>query len=152
MSDLAEGYPIQTVSSGVPFTFVPVRTRAAVDCALPDVAAMERLRASLGLDHYYLFTVEEGAPAATCYSRMFAPVLGIIEDPATGGACGPLGGYLLRHGLVDADGARTIRNLQGAAMGRPSWIHIDVESAAGVLERVRVGGSAVRVASGTLYL
>jgi trans-2,3-dihydro-3-hydroxyanthranilate isomerase len=155
--DLDPRLPVQVVSVGVPFTFIPVRSRAAVDRARPDLAATERLASAHGLDHYYLFTMEAGEPAATTYSRMFAPALGIIEDPATGGACGPLGAYLLRHGLVHASSARSILNLQGAAMGRPSWIRIDVETQTDEYEnvevrRVRVGGQAVPVASGTLHL
>ena len=59
----------------------------------------------------------------TCYTRMFAPDIGIVEDPATGSASGPLGGYLVQHELPVARG-RPIRNLQGVRMGRPSWIHI----------------------------
>lgn len=157
VDDLGERMPIQVVSVGVPFTLIPVRSRAAVDRARPDIAATERLQSTHGLDHYYLFTLEAGEPAAVTYSRMFAPSLGIIEDPATGGACGPLGAYLVRHGAIHPDRARSIVNLQGAAMGRPSWIRIDVQSEPDEYEetevrRVRVGGQAVLVASGTLHL
>jgi trans-2,3-dihydro-3-hydroxyanthranilate isomerase len=152
VEDLADGLPLQTVSAGVPFLFVPLRSRAAVDRARPDLAAMQQLQEEHGLAHYYVFTSEPGPPEATTYSRMFAPVLGIIEDPATGGASGPLGGYLVRHRVVRGEAARTIRNLQGVAMGRPSWIHVDVEGNADRLDRVRVGGRAVLVATGTLYL
>lgn len=156
VSDLHARVPVQSVSSGVPFAFVPLRSREAVDRARPNVAVMEQLSASHGIDHYYVFTVEYGIPDATAYSRMFAPVLGILEDPATGGACGPLGAYLLRHGLVRPSDARVMRNLQGEAMRRPSWISIDVECAEGreasEVQRVRVGGRAVLVASGILHL
>ncbi len=147
---LADGVPLQVVSTGVPFLFIPLRSRAAVDRAAPDLALMRRLQQERGVEHYYLFTVEQGEPAATCYSRMFAPVLGIPEDPATGGACGPLGGYLLRHGLVVPAGAQDILNLQGAAMGRPSWIRIQVQGAPDAIQGVRIGGQSVLVATGTL--
>ncbi|MCK9485885.1 MAG: PhzF family phenazine biosynthesis protein [Dehalococcoidia bacterium] len=152
-ADLAPDVPLQVVSTGVAFLFVPLRSRAAVDRAAPNLEVMRRLAIERGLDHYYVFTTdpgEAGDPPATAYSRMFAPVLGIMEDPATGGACGPLGGYLVQHGLVPVADARGIVNLQGAAMGRPSWLHIQVEGAPGAVGHVRVGGSSVLVATGVL--
>ncbi len=149
-SDLVEGLPVQIVSTGVPFLFVPIRTREALDRAEPDLTVMRRLQREHGLGHYYLFTTGPGEPAATTYSRMFAPILGIMEDPATGGASGPLGGYLVQHGLVPPSDAGAIVNLQGAKMGRPSWIHIAVEGEPGALGPVRVGGTSVLVATGTL--
>src|SRR5690606_1812999 len=103
--DLTTEAPLQVVSTGVPFLYLPVRTREAMDRAAPDLDAMRRLQTTRGLEHYYLFTTEAGEPAATVYSRMFAPILGIPEDPATGGASGPLGGYLVRYGLVTPEAA-----------------------------------------------
>ena len=75
---------------------------------------------------------------------------GIAEDPATGGASGPLGSYLVRHSLVQAEDARSILNLQGVKLGRPSWIHISIESTGGAISRVRVGGTSVFVAEGMM--
>lgn len=81
---------------------------------------------------------------------MFAPVLGIPEDPATGGASGLLGAYLLQHNAVSAGTASRLVSLQGVWMGRPSRIHIALSIRAGVLEKVRVGGEAVVVGTGTV--
>jgi len=148
--DLVPELPAQVVSTGVPFLFVPLRSREAVDRARPNLDAMNALHEAHGLEHYYLFTMQPGDPEATTYSRMFAPVLGIIEDPATGGACGPLGGYLVRYGLVPEEQVSEIVNLQGAAMGRPSWISITVSGTRESVGPVRVGGRSVLVATGTL--
>ncbi len=150
--DLAPGLPVQTVSSGVPFTFVPLGSRDAVDRATPDLTRLPALRDSHDFAQYYVFTLELGDPPATVYSRMFAPLFGIPEDPATGGACGPLGGYLLSHGLVERTSAREILNLQGVAMGRPSWMHIEVPGTPEAVGSVRVGGQSVLVARGTLFV
>ncbi len=81
---------------------------------------------------------------------MFAPQLGVPEDPATGSASGPLGAYLVKHALVSAGRAEKMLNLQGVKLGRPSWIHISIETANGHTSRVRVGGTAVFVAEGTM--
>jgi trans-2,3-dihydro-3-hydroxyanthranilate isomerase len=82
---------------------------------------------------------------------MFAPSAGVIEDPATGSAAGPLGCYLVRHGLVDRDQMRDMVNLQGVAMGRPSRLHMRItQDASGAITRVQVGGRSVRVGEGRI--
>ena len=91
-------------------------------------------------------------PDVVVYSRMFAPEFGIVEDPATGIASGPLGCYLVKHGLVTAEQARAIVSDQGVAMGRPSRIHVSIASDAGVITDVKVGGEAVLVARGELLV
>ncbi len=74
------------------------------------------------------------------HSRMFAPSLGIGEDPATGGASGPLGCYLLRHEVFPSDGELKCVSEQGIEMGRPSIIKIRIADCNGEITGVRVGG------------
>jgi trans-2,3-dihydro-3-hydroxyanthranilate isomerase len=153
-SDLAEPrLPHQQISCGLPFLFVPLATRRAVDAIAVDRAALARACAASGLPELpvFVFTMEPGTDEATVYSRMFAPGFGIAEDPATGGASGPLGCYLVRYGLVAAGKADAIVSLQGVRMGRPSRIHIAIAAGAGgEIERVQVGGRAVLVGQGSL--
>ena len=152
-ADLLPDQPIREVSCGVPFLLVPIRSRAAVDRAVSDAAAFRRFSASTGLDlPIFFFSLSDPGAAEPVHSRMFAPEFGIIEDPATGSASGPLGCYLLRHGLLDADEATRITSLQGAAMGRPSRIHVSISSSDGEITQVRVGGRAVLVARGELFV
>jgi len=147
--------PIQQVSCGVPFVMVPVATRAAVDAATPDPRAFDALARKAAQPHFsvYLFST---APApvghndATVYTRMFAPGMGVYEDPATGSASGPLGCYLVKHSVIPAQQAGSMLNLQGVKLGRPSWIHIGIDVAAGDISRVRVGGASVFVAEGAM--
>lgn len=149
------GLPIQEISCGVPFIVVPVDTRAAVDAAQPDMAALRRLKSAFGGDHVavFFFSPEKAGDDATVYSRMFAPGLGVGEDPATGSASGPLGCYLVSQGLVSQADAGKIVSLQGVAMGRPSRIHIAIDrDQAGTITRVRVGGRAVVVGRGELFV
>jgi len=161
------GWPMQQVSCGVPYVIIPVASRAAIDRAMPDARAHARAFAAAGLPegHVYLFTLEPGPDGADVYTRMFAPDIGITEDAATGSASGPLGAYLVHHGLL-AVADRPIRNLQGVKMGRPSWIHIvpvfegaTAVSASGAVSRsgavpaaMRVGGEAVLAGEGSLAL
>ncbi len=146
--------PVQVVSCGIPVLFVPLVTRAAVDAVRFSVAPIQPVFEQHGLDvlPVFVFSLEPGQDDAAVYSRMFAPAFGIPEDPATGGASGPLGAYLLRHGAVSATMACHMISLQGATMGRPSRVHISIASKGGSITSVRVGGTAVLVAEGVLCL
>ena len=143
--------PVQTVSCGIPFLFVPLATRDAVDRAMVDQAALTRLCRALGIaEEVFIFSTEPGDDGATAYSRMFAPGLGVTEDPATGSASGPLGCYLVRHGLVPPGQAGQIVSVQGVKMQRPSRIHIAIGVQGDTIADVRVGGQAVLVGEGIL--
>ena len=93
---------------------------------------------------------QDAGAAQTVYSRMLAAAFGIAEDPATGGASGPLGCYLLQYKIVTPDAAKNILSLQGVLMKRPSRIHISIDSENGAITRVRVGGRSVLVGHGEL--
>jgi trans-2,3-dihydro-3-hydroxyanthranilate isomerase len=149
------GLPVQTVSCGVPFLFIPLTTRRAVDTASLDRAAYDALRQGASLDKelpVFLFSPEPAGDRATVYSRMFAPGLGIAEDAATGAASGPLGCYLVRHKVVPPEKASGIVSLQGAKIGRPSYIHIAIGAAGADIGSVRVGGESILAGEGTFYL
>ena len=99
-----------------------------------------------------VFTTQPGDARATVYSRMFAPEMGITEDPATGIATGPLGCYLVRHKIVRPERAGAMISLQGVKMGRPSHVHMSIGLEHGEIASVRVGGESVLAGEGTLYL
>ncbi|MBI4264989.1 MAG: PhzF family phenazine biosynthesis protein [Acidobacteria bacterium] len=149
--DLDAGLPVQQVSCGVPYMLVPLRDRGAVDRAELDPAASRACMLANAMNPaacFFLFSVSTDRSTETAYSRMFAPGFGITEDPATGSAAGPLGCYLVRHGVVSGDAARRIVSRQGVAMGRPSTLHISIGSTGGEISEVKVGGEAVLVARG----
>jgi trans-2,3-dihydro-3-hydroxyanthranilate isomerase len=150
----ASGLPVQVVSCGVPFLFVPLATRKAVDEATAAVGALAALLKSSTSDPHgvFLFSTERAGDRATVYSRMFAPGLGIVEDPATGVASGPLGCYLVRHDVVAPPHAAAMLSLQGVRMGRPSHVHISVALTGSAITSVRVGGESVLAGEGTLYV
>jgi trans-2,3-dihydro-3-hydroxyanthranilate isomerase len=148
-SDLAETLPVQQVSCGVPFILIPIRDKATVDRATGDAAMIRRLAGRLAV---FLFALSPPGSEETVYSRMFAPDFGIVEDPATGIASGPVGSYLVKHAVVSGEATHRIVSLQGAAMQRPSRIHIDIDGTADNITRVKVGGEAVLVAEGTLLV
>jgi len=149
----ATGCPIEEASCGAAYFFVPLATRGAVDACEPDAARVRALRSAfpgrpVGV---FVFSTEPGGDDATTYSRMFAPEAGVVEDPATGSATGPLGGFLLRHGLVPLERAAAIVSVQGVRMGRPSRLRVRVEANSPAdITRVHVGGTAVAVGEGTI--
>lgn len=137
-SDLETDLPAQIVSCGVPFAYVPLRGLDAARRARPRVDLMERVAEEHGIPpEVFVFTREVEHEGSTVHSRMFAPGLGITEDPATGGASGPLGCYLVKYGVFP-DG--NIISEQGVEMERPSFIHIRIETEGERVTAVRVGG------------
>lgn len=148
------GLPVQVVSCGLPFLFIPLATRRAVDNAASNFEAIDTFfrAARVEASGVFLFSHERGGDKATVYSRMFAPEVGVAEDPATGSASGPLGCYLVRHKIVSPARAGAILNLQGVKMGRPSHVHVSIGVEKGDITSVRVGGEAVLAGEGTLYI
>ena len=151
---LADGPAPQVVSTALPQLMVPVRSRAALT-ALPSGGAGGGLAAFLrriGTDCAMLFVPDREGSRAIAWCRMFAPGLGVPEDPATGSAAGALGAYCVRHGLLPARGEVSLVVHQGHEIGRPSRIAVTVRSAGAEVTEVRVGGSAVRVIEGQVSL
>jgi trans-2,3-dihydro-3-hydroxyanthranilate isomerase len=148
------GLPVQVVSCGVPFLFVPLTTRSAVDNVVVNPGLLEELlhATKSGAHGVFVFSAQPGDARATVYSRMFAPALGVMEDPATGIASGPLGCYLVRHKLGQPEKADAMISLQGVKMGRPSHVHISIGVEQGEIASVRVGGEAVLAGEATLYV
>lgn len=151
--DLADAPP-QAVSCGVPFLFAALRTRRAVDAVSVDARRYDEACRASGVAGLPLFIFTTDLAGSTGgeqgYSRMLAPGFGIAEDPATGGASGPLGCYIHEYRLLDRGRLSHIVSLQGVKMLRPSRIHISLDTTADAITRVRVGGRSVRVGEGTL--
>ncbi len=149
------GLPIEEISCGNAFLIIPVRSRKAVDAAEADLAAMRHLQSAFPGGHVaaLFFSAESIDSDVAAYSRMFAPSAGIVEDPATGSAAGPLGCYMVKHGLVARDQMNDFVNLQGVEMGRASRLHMRIaQDDTGAITRVQVGGKAVRIGEGSLDL
>ncbi len=146
----------QVVSTALPQLMVPIRSLADLR-ALPSGgggAALARRLRELGTDCAMCFTLETERPEATVHCRMFAPGLGVPEDPATGSAAGALGCYLVWHGLVRPhDGVARVVVEQGHEINRPSSITVDVTVGnGGEITGVEVGGEAVEVITGEVHL
>jgi len=156
--DLDETLPIQACSTGNTMLMVPIRSLADLGRCKPNVSLLEEVYArngfsSSGATGCYAFTRETMEIGdARAHARFFVGQ-NIGEDPATGSAAGPLGGYLVYHDVtrVDpVDGVYKFGIEQGDFINRPSRIGLEVKGAPGKVEVVRVSGQSVVVARGVL--
>lgn len=143
--------PAEAVSCGTPFLFVPLRDRAAVARARARVDLLGETLGDYWTQMVMVFALEGELPGSDIRARMFAPTIGVPEDPATGSAAVGLGGYLAaRDPRFDAKLRWVVE--QGFEMGRPSILQVEVEKQAGKITAVRVGGQSVVVCEGRMQL
>ncbi|HEV2141356.1 MAG TPA: PhzF family phenazine biosynthesis protein [Candidatus Dormibacteraeota bacterium] len=145
-SEIVTDVPAQIAFTGLPFMFVALRSASAVDAAEGDRARLSKLLRGK-VQGVYLFAVNG---PGKLYGRMLAP--DTHEDPATGSAAGPLGGFAVRYGLVARAPEVSIVSEQGTKMGRQSFLHVSLtyDDGADMPSRIEVGGSVMPVLSGTL--
>ncbi len=139
-STLDDTLPLEAVSCGVPFLYIPIKTLAALRSIRFRQDVWEHVLRDFEAPHVFTFTFEVETAGSTVHSRMFAPAMGIAEDPATGAASGPLGCYLVRHRRIPLAPRVTILSEQGFEIGRPSFIHITIEYTSQRITAVFVGG------------
>lgn len=138
-------------SSGVPFTFVPVRNLEAIGMAAPQLQHWRDAFGDGDHSNAFLYCRQTMHNDSTFHARMFAPAMGVAEDPATGAAAAAFAGVVFRFDeLPDGIHAGIIE--QGYEMGRASEIYQELEVTGGKLAKVRIGGHAVPVMSGELNL
>lgn len=142
--------PVMVVSTGLPVVIVPVRALTAVRSIEPDASAIVDMCERFGTNGIMVYTTMTVEDHATVHTRMFAPAIGILEDPATGSASGAMGAYLVHNGLVEVGPLTEIIIEQGYEIGRPSRILVQVESDDDAIQTVKVGGQVVMVVEGTL--
>jgi len=134
-------FPMQKVYDGVN---VAMGSRAALDSLSPDMGALSRIGEELGFSDFVVFTTEPVSPDILTHVRVFAPAMGIDEDPVTGSAGGPLAAYLAKNRLVEWEGnSFEYLSRQGEAMGRPGTLSLKVVTREGEPIEVSVGGTAV---------
>lgn len=153
--DILDETPMQVLSAGVPFLFVPIRTLQAMRKIefRTDVWQKEFLDKNQLVD-IYAFTQETLEVDFDVHGRMFGPTMGISEDAATGAASGPLGAYLTFYNLVSPleKDKFTIKIEQGTEINRPSKITVSVGYNNESISYVSITGKSVDVGRGTLFL
>ncbi len=146
--EIADGkYPIRYVSVGFPFLNIPVKDRETIGRIRINLPVMERLK----LKEVFVFTDEPEREDFHFRARMFAPLIGITEDPATGSAAASFAGYLASKD-ERKNGTLKWNIEQGFEMGRPSLLYIEADKKDVAITAVRVGGNAVMVTEGLIDL
>lgn len=145
--DIVSDPPPAALSCGVPFLFVMIASLDALSQAHISREAWERVLADYWAPQIYILTPSADRKSNSYRARMFAPALGIDEDPATGSAATALAGYLAP---LEPGGTGTVHwsVAQGVEMGRPSRIDIEAELSGNVVSAIRISGNSVLVTHG----
>ncbi|MEA5540010.1 PhzF family phenazine biosynthesis protein [Limnoraphis robusta Tam1] len=148
VSEIDPKFPIQEVSTGIPFILVPLKNLAALKKAKVNLEKYSKLMEITHSTEILIFSPEPYSPENQISARMFAPSLGIPEDPATGSANGCLAGYLIQHSYFEKDQI-DLKVEQGYEINRPSILYLKAKKVSDKIE-VMVGGKVVKVAKGEL--
>lgn len=141
--DVLDALPLQVVSTGHSKVMVPLKRQVALDHLSPDMAALAALSKDIGCNGYFAFQILPDPHKAATYGRMFAPAIGIAEDPVTGNANGPVGAYLVKHQLFPhAGGTFHLQGHQGRALRRDGVVHVQVAGPQGAPADVSIAGDA----------
>jgi trans-2,3-dihydro-3-hydroxyanthranilate isomerase len=146
--DIDSRFPVQAVSTGLPFMILPLKNLAALNRALVSKAEYFGLVSDSEAKATLLFCAESSSGANDVTVRVFADYYGVPEDPATGSANGCLAAYLVKHRYFGTDRI-DIRSEQGSQIGRPSLLFLKAAAAKDRID-VRVGGHVIMVANGEL--
>lgn len=136
--------PIQKISTGNSKYIIGVRDQSTLDGMHPNMLAIKKFADDYPCTGLFTFCFASDSHNYLTRARMFAPQIGIDEDPVTGNGNGPLGCYLVINNLVEHDGREfEFSSIQGEAMGRPGIVEVAVDIEEGLPIGVRVGGAAV---------
>ena len=150
--DLRPGCPMASASVGSPKLMVVLRSLDKLHSLTPDLEALKELSGEIGCNGYLVFTLHPGEEPLV-HARMFGPANGVAEDPVTGIANGPMGAYLVRNGLIPAEGDEvSFTAVQGEAMGRPGSMEVRVALEQGQPGEIQIVGDAVVAFQTTLEL
>ncbi|QXE20872.1 PhzF family isomerase [Clostridium sp. 001] len=143
-SDLLENYKIEIVSTGHSKVMIGIKSIETLNALQPDYGALSKLSKVIKCNGYYVFTVGTQDNDILIHGRMFAPAIGINEDPVTGNANGPLGAYLVHHNLIHHNNSFfKFKAMQGEAITRPGIIEVEVKIEDKEPVEVKISGDAV---------
>ena len=143
-SDLDNKCPIQIASTGHSKVMIGIKGRKKLNDLNPNFNDLANLSKLINCNGYFVFTFDSDIPGILTYGRMFAPAIGINEDPVTGNANGPLGGYLVQNKIVNfRSNIFEFNSRQGEAIGRPGVVNVKVSIANDLPSLIQIKGEAV---------
>ncbi|WP_160139566.1 PhzF family isomerase [Chryseobacterium sp. c4a] len=144
--DLNKECPIQIASTGHSKVMIGINSRTLLNNLTPDFTALTHLSKEINCNGYFVFTFDSDDKDVLTYGRMFAPAIGIQEDPVTGNANGPLGGYLIQNKIIKAsDGTFEFIGRQGETINRIGQMKVQVTIKNHIPELIQITGNAVSV-------
>ncbi len=153
VEDILDDYPMQAVSTGFPFLIVPLKSLDAIKSISLDVQKQLSTLESFCTQQLLVFTKETDHEDSHAHVRMFAPSVGVIEDPATGSAAGPLGAYLEHYKIIDNHNSGEAYNLeQGFEIKRPSKLITKCLIENQEIINMHVSGKVRKIAEGEFFL
>lgn len=152
-SDLLEDYKIQIVSTGHSKVMIGIKSVEKLHSLDPNYDELSKLSKTINCNGYYVFTIDTEESDILVNGRMFAPAIGINEDPVTGNANGPLGAYLVHYNLVNHDKKSfRFKAKQGEAIKRAGIIEVEVKIENNEPVEVKISGNAVVIFKSELVL
>ncbi|EPW3443434.1 PhzF family isomerase, partial [Escherichia coli] len=140
--DILPGLPIQVATTGHSKVMIPLKPEVDIDALSPDLAALTAISKQIGCNGFFPFQIRPGKNETD--GRMFSPAIGIVEDPVTGNANGPMGAWLVHHNVLPHDGSvLRVKGHQGRALGRDGVIDVTVTIRDNQPEKVTISGTAV---------
>jgi len=137
---------VQIVSTGHSKVILGIKTRDRLNRLQPNNAELIALSKIIKCNGYFIFTFDSDDAEILTHGRMFAPAIGINEDPVTGNAHGPLGAYLVHHQLVHTSGeSYFFKGKQGVAIKKPGIVEVFVKLQNNEPVEVKIAGTAVVV-------
>ncbi len=142
-ADLDERCPIQITSTGHSKVIIGIKSKIALNLLTPDLNLLSQISRTINSMGFFIFTLDSNEEGILTHGRMFAPAIGIAEDPVTGNGNGPLGAYLVHNRIVETtDDALVFLGKQGEAIGRPGIVEVTVEINNGKPSKVKIAGDA----------
>lgn len=142
--DLIHGLPLQLADTGHAKVMIPIKSQEKLNQISPDLEALKTLSHKINCNGYYIFTIEEEGQPYKTHGRMFAPAIGIDEDPVTGMANGIAGLYLAHHGVFGAAQNPIYQAIQGEAINSAGDMKVMVEMDGKNVTKVQIAGTAIQ--------
>lgn len=140
--DILPGLPIQVATTGHSKVMIPLKPEVDIDALSPDLNVLTAISKQIGCNGFFPFQIRPGKNETD--GRMFSPAIGIVEDPVTGNANGPMGAWLVHHNVLPHDGnVLRVKGHQGRALGRDGVIEVTVTIRDNQPEKVTISGTAV---------
>lgn len=151
--DLLENFQVQIVTTGHSKVMIGIKSIKTLNKMKPNYDELTKLSRTINCNGYYVFTINSQESDILIHGRMFAPAIGINEDPVTGNANGPLGAYLVHHDIVKHNNSLfKFKAKQGEAMRRPGIIEVEVKIEDKEPVEVKISGNAVIIFKSELSL